>query len=76
MLVIGCNGTQFSTKYFKKQMLYRVVSPPLANMVCPVIHQPSVTKNSTSGAISLILVNQPNAAADLWYATASGPSWP
>ncbi len=45
---------------------YLVVYPPLAKMVWPVIHQPSVTKNSTKGAMSLMSVSPPNAEADLW----------
>lgn len=52
----------------------RVVYPPLAKMVCPVIHQPSVTRNRTIGTISLMSVNRPFRLWDLWYATASGDS--
>lgn len=36
---------------------YRVVYPPLAKIVWPVIHHPSVAKNMTIGAMSSILVS-------------------
>ncbi len=54
-----------SMSFFMVFLTYLVVYPPLAKMVCPVIHHPSVTKNSTNGAMSLISVRPPNAAADL-----------
>lgn len=46
-------------------LFYLVVYPPFAKMVCPVIHQPSVTRNSTKGAISLISVSPPKSEACL-----------
>ncbi len=55
---------------------HRVVYPPLANIVCPVIHQPSVARNLMIGTISSILVRLPFMACDLWKATRSGVSWP
>ena len=54
------SGTLVNYKLF-----YLVVYPPFAKMVCPVIHHPSLTKNSTKGAMSLISVNPPKAEADL-----------
>lgn len=45
-----------------KVSLYLVQYPPLANSVCPLNHQPSVTRNLTIGAMSSILVRLPRIA--------------
>ena len=49
---------------------YLVVYPPLTRIVCPVIHQPSVTRKRIHGTISAmsvspVRVNADNAAAVL-----------
>jgi hypothetical protein len=44
---------------------YRVAYPPLAKIVCPVIHQPSVAKNFTIGAMSFTSPSAPVRLADL-----------
>ncbi|MFB9398480.1 hypothetical protein ACFFVH_21290 [Streptomyces echinatus] len=41
-----------------------------------MIHQPSVARKVTIGAMSSIFVNWSPAARDLWKATRSGVSWP
>src|SRR5699024_7437136 len=47
----------------------RVVYPPLGNRVCPVNHQPSVTRWWMIGAMSSIRVNWLSRPCDLWNAT-------
>ena len=48
------------------QKAHRVVYPPLAKIVCPVIHHPSVARNLMMGTIFSILVRSPFMACDLW----------
>jgi len=53
---------------------YRVVYPPLAKMVWPVIQPPSPARKVISGTMSSMWVRRPPIACDLWNSTRSDVS--
>lgn len=56
--------------------IQRVEKPPLGNIVCPVIHAPSVHRNLTNGATSVTRVNLPPMPTLVKKPTESSVSWP
>jgi hypothetical protein len=84
-IAIHPNAVRLSTahtlglKSSRRNRSYFVVYPPLISMVWPVIHHPSLTRwrmNGTTSSMSVnpVFENFDNAAAALWYDTASAPS--
>ena len=60
LLPLGYQRESCSLLYVSIRILnHLVVYPPLAKMVCPVIHFPSVHRKRTMGAMSLISVSRP-----------------